>query len=123
LWYSLQKQAWFLTDAGRYDEAMEKLREYGRLSEDFEVLRQEGEPLPCTCPLFDLLTCSRPIIYCNMTMRETAAMNLYNARFDPLRGREDFKALCAELGKEEGTPYELVTAQEWWKKEKQNPAS
>ena len=97
LWYSLQKQAWFLTDAGRYDEAMEKLREYGRLSEDFEVLRQEGEPLPYTCPLFDLLTCPRPMFYSNSTMREIAAFDLYNARFIPLRERDDFKALVAEL--------------------------
>jgi len=109
LWDSLEKQAWFLTDAGRYDEAMDKLREYGRLVGDYEVLRQEGEPLPYTCPLFDLLTCSRPILYSSMSMRELAANNLYNARFNPLRERADFKDLCAQLGQKEGTPYELVT--------------
>ena len=84
---------------------MEKLREYGRLSEDFEVLRQEGEPLPYTCPLFDLLTCSRPMFYSSTTMREIAAFDLYNARFIPLRERDDFKALVAEL-EEEGTSRE-----------------
>ena len=105
LWDSLEKQAWFLTDAGRYDEALEMLREYGRLSEDFEVLRQEGDPLPYTCPLFDLLTCSRPMFYSSTTMREIAAFDLYNARFDPLRERDDFKALVAEL-EEEGTSRE-----------------
>ena len=123
LWDSLEKQAWFLSDAGRYDEAMDKLREYGRLVGDYEVLRQEGEPLPYTCPLFDLLTCSRPILYSSMSMRELAANNLYNARFNPLRERADFKDLCAQLGQKEGTPYELVIAWDRREDEKRDPPS
>nr|MCR5683785.1 tetratricopeptide repeat protein [Clostridiales bacterium] len=102
LYLSLEKQAELLTRAGRYDEAVNKLAETCETCRRLDAVNSRvGEALPYTAPLFDLLDSTMPFLSMANTATRDAVYWLRHPCFDPLRDREDFKALIAELESEE----------------------
>ena len=98
LYLSLEKQAELLTRAGRYDEAVKKLAETCETCRRLDAVNSRvGETLPYTAPLFDLLDSTMPFLSMANTATQDAVYWLRHPCFDPLREREDFKALCAEM--------------------------
>jgi transcriptional regulator with XRE-family HTH domain len=98
LYLSLEKQAELLTRAGRYDEAVNKLAETCETCRRLDAVNSRvGETLPYTAPLFDLLDSTMPFLSMANTATRDAVYWLRHPCFDPLREREDFRALVAEL--------------------------
>ena len=98
---ALEYQTELLAKAGRYDETVKKLAEYCDVCRKLdEVNAREGETIAFTAPLFDRLSDTMPFLGCVYTTTEYAGQWLNMEWFDPLRERDDFKALRAEL--EEG---------------------
>ncbi len=99
---SLEYQTELLAKAGRYDETVKKLAEYCAVCKKLdEVNAREGETIAFTAPLFDRLSDTMPFLGSVYTAAEYAGQWLNMEWFDPLREREDFKALCAEMQPEE----------------------
>ena len=58
---------------------------------------KDGETIAFTAPLFDRLSDTMPFLGSVYTTTEYAGQWLNMEWFEPLREREDFKALCAEM--------------------------
>ena len=99
---ALEYQTELLAKAGRYDDAVKKLTEYCAVCKNLdEVNAREGETIAFTAPLFDRLSDTMPFLGCVYTTTEYAGQWLNMEWFEPLRERDDFKALCAEMETEE----------------------
>ena len=99
---ALEYQTELLAKAGRYDDAVKKLTEYCAICKKLdEVNARTGETIAFTAPLFDRLSDTMPFLTSPYTAAEYAGQWLNMEWFDPLREREDFKALCAEMQPEE----------------------
>ena len=99
---ALEYQTELLAKAGRYDEAVKKLAEYCAVCKKLdEVNARDGETIAFTAPLFDRLSDTMPFLGSVYTTTEYAGQWLNMEWFEPLREREDFKALCAEMQPEE----------------------
>ena len=95
---ALEKQTKLLAEAGRDDEAAKKLAEYCAVCKKLdEVNAREGETIAFTAPLFDRLSDTMPFLGSVYTTTEYARQWLNKEWFEPLRERDDFKALIAEL--------------------------
>ena len=99
---TLEYRTKLLAEAGRYDEAVRTLAEYcGVCKKLDEVNARDGETIAFTAPLFDRLSDTMPFLSSVYTAAEYAGQWLNMEWFEPLREREDFKALCAEMQPEE----------------------
>jgi Predicted transcriptional regulators len=95
---SLEYQTELLAKAGKYDEAVKKLAEYCDVCRRLdEVNARKGETIAFTAPLFDRLSDTMPFLGSPYTAEEYARQWLHMEWFKPLREREDFRALVAEL--------------------------
>ena len=109
----LEREAVLLARAGKEEEAMEKLRAYCDAEIARDSVNMPPEPIPYTTPLFDRLkqTNDAPLIVSSLSLPARLCHFLYGPDFAPLRERDDFKALCAEL-EEDGSSRGRVTSRE-----------
>ena len=106
-------QARLLAGQGACERAMEKLRDFAAYARGFEEAVGKSGYLSYTSPVFDhwgesaegLGRLSGSVDFGNYVRQSLSHPDL-----NPLRDRDDFKALCAEL--EEGTSCERVTSRE-----------
>ena len=92
LQYNCMKKAFLLCRSGRYDAVLDELKKARYHAEEMTKINRRGR-IKFTAPLFSLIEETHPITDSDRTDVDDFLHYLSKSYFDPIREREDFKAL------------------------------